>query len=100
MSKMPPSTTLDDNGDISDDESVDLLAPTQDGFALNSRDAPMSPDCLAVTQDVIPTTPVTAMDLNSSMHPLSARVCSLGGRLSDSGSQNNVRFSLAGMEVG
>ena len=105
MSKMPPSTTLDDNDDISDDESVDLLAPTQDGFALNSRDAPMSPDCLAVTEDINPTTPITTIDMNSSIHPLSARVRSLGRRVSDSGlfdnqpSQNNVWFCLDGIDM-
>ncbi len=100
MSKLHPSPTRDDddNDDISDDELVDLLAPTQDVDAMTSCDGPMSPDLLADTEDIHSIlspdllaateaidsmTPVNEKDqhhLHSFINPLSVRTHSLSAR--------------------
>lgn len=117
MSKLPPSPTRHDDDDVGDDESVDLLAPTQDVDAMTSCDGLMSPDLLAATDDIHPMTspdlfaateaidpmtPVKAKDqhhLHSSIHPLSARTHSLNARATRSPVWNSYLEDLRSEDV-
>ena len=110
MSKLPPSPTRDDDDDdVSDDESVDLLAPTQDVDAMTSCDGPMSPDLLADTEEILVAaeaidlmTPVKDNNqhhLHSFINPLSVRTHSLSVRHATSPVPNSFLDNLRSEDV-